>query len=258
MKTFLEIAKAAEKLAIDNSPAILTALGVTGVLTTAYLTGKASFKAAYRIEDEQSQMNAHPSHYQLENKEKFLLIWKLYIPAIGTGVVTVVCIIGANRIGSRRAAALAAAFSISEKAFTEYEEKVIEKMGALKERGIHDEIAQDRVSRNPVGEREIIITGNGEVLCYDSFSGRYFESSMEELKKAQNDINYTILSDGYASVGDFYGKIGLSATAYSEEVGWKSDTKLELSFAGTLSEDQRPCIAIEFRAAPVRDYYRIH
>ena len=34
------------KLLNDNSPVILTALGVTGTITTAYLAVKATFKAA--------------------------------------------------------------------------------------------------------------------------------------------------------------------------------------------------------------------
>ena len=45
MKNLHGVLKQAEKFASDNSPAILTALGLTGVLTTAYLSGKASFNA---------------------------------------------------------------------------------------------------------------------------------------------------------------------------------------------------------------------
>ena len=40
------------KLAEINSTTILTGMGVTGVVTTAYLTGRASFKAAQIIEKE--------------------------------------------------------------------------------------------------------------------------------------------------------------------------------------------------------------
>jgi len=256
--TLLDIAKKVERLAIENSPAILTAIAVTGSLATAYLAGSASFKAADLIADEQYRLDLHPTAHQLETKEKFYLVWKAYIPAAGTGVVTIVCIIGANRIGSRRAAAVAAAYTISEKAFTEYREKVVEKMGEAKERKVRDEVAQDQVNRNPAGSREIVITGNGDVLCYDVFSERYFESDMETLKKAQNDLNYTLLNDGYASLGDFYGKIGLSAMPYSEEVGWTSEHLMEMQLSTTLSDDQRPCISLDFRVTPVRDYYRVH
>jgi hypothetical protein len=231
---------------------------VTGTLTTAFLAGRASFEAADIIAEEQYRLDLHPQSHPLDNKEKFVLVWKTYIPTAGTAVVTVACIVGANRIGSRRAAAVAAAYSISEKAFTEYKEKVVEKMGETKEQRVRDEVAQDRIAKNPVGGREIIITGNGNVLCYDMYSDRYFESDMETLKKAQNDLNYTILNDLYASLGDFYDLIGLSTTPYSDEVGWTSEKKLDIRFSTSLSEDQRPCISLDFSVQPVRDYHRIH
>jgi hypothetical protein len=256
--TFVDVAKRAEKLAIDNSPGILTALGVTGTLTVAYLTGKATFKAADLLWDEQNRLDIQPERHNLEPKEKFQLVWKLYIPAAGTCVFTIVCIVTATRIGNRRAAAVAAAYSISEKAFTEYREKIVEKIGEKKEQSARDELAQERVDRNPVSSNGIIITGSGEVLCYEEFTGRYFMSSMEELRKGQNDTNYTIMNHGDASLTDFYNSIDLPSTSFSDEVGWNTDKLIELRFSTTLSEDGRPCISMGFDVAPIRDYFRIH
>src|SRR5690349_16488674 len=152
------IFKRAEKLAIDNSPALLTAIGVAGTLSTAYLVGKASFKAAALIEQEQARLNLFEKSHPLENKEKLQLVWKEYAPAIATGALTISCIIGANRIGSKRAAAMAAAYSLSEKAYAEYRDKVVEKIGEKKEQAARDELAQDRVNANPVSTNNVIIT----------------------------------------------------------------------------------------------------
>lgn len=254
--TFADILKRTEKLAIDNSPTILTAVAVVGSLSTAYLTGKASFKAAKLIEDDRFRRSLHEMGRPAETKDKVKLVWKEYIPPAAVGSLTVMCIVGANRIGSKRAAAMAAAYSISEKAFTEYREKVVEKIGKNKERGYRDEIAQEQIDRNPVSSKEVIITGNGDVLCYDAYSGRYFNSKMETLKQAQNDTNYQVLSQGYASLSDFYERVGLPATDASEEVGWTVDKKLELEFSTTLSDDGRPCISFSFYVAPMRNYFR--
>ena len=253
--TLTSVLKHLQKFTIDNSPAILTAIGVTGTLTTSYLTGKASFKAAevIRLAEEQGG-TAEPGLPLL--KEHVRLVWKLYLPAAGMGFLTVGSIILANRIGTRRAAALAAAYSISEKAFAEYKEKVVEKFGEKKEQAVRDAVAQDRVTNNPPG-REVIIAGSGDVLCYDTFTGRYFNSDMETLKSAQNKVNYRVLNDMYASLTDFYNEVGLPPTAYSEEVGWNSDKLMELEFSATISDDGRPCIAVGFAVAPVRDYYRL-
>jgi hypothetical protein len=89
------------------------------------------------------------------------------------------------------------------------------------------------------------------------YTGRYFQSSMESLKKAQNDLNYKILNSYYASLTDFYNLIGLSRTTTSDDVGWNSDEMLELRFSTIMSDDQRPCIAIDFKVAPIRGYFRV-
>jgi hypothetical protein len=253
MMNFTDLAKRAERLVANNSPAILTAIGVTGTLTTALLASQASFKAARILGDleyELEIMNQPPADF----KTKVANIWILYLPSVATGGFTVACIIGANRIGTRRAAAMAAAYSLSEKAFVEYKDKVVERIGEGKEQKIRDEIAQDRVNANPVTSREVILTGSGDVLCYDSITGRYFQSSMETLRKAENDVNKQILHDGYASLHEFYSAIGLEATPYSSEIGWNSDTLLELRFSAVLSDDKRPCISIEYHSYPIRNY----
>jgi hypothetical protein len=62
-------------------------------------------------------------------KEKAKVVWKLYIPAGLSGAITVGCIISATRINSKRAAAAYSSLSVSEKAFDEYREKVVERLG---------------------------------------------------------------------------------------------------------------------------------
>lgn len=257
--TFHDLLKRSEKFAADNSPAILTALGVTGSLTTAYLSGKASFRAAELIRAKEGLYDVNNfDSKRLETKERVQLVWKLYIPAAGSAVLTTAAIITANRIGSRRAAAMAVAYSMSEKAWNEYKDKVVEKIGESKERSVRDELAQDRVNANPVGVNQVIITGGGDVLCYDCYTGRYFTSDMETLKKAQNDLNYQVLNNYYASLTDFYSLIGLSRTTTSDDIGWNSDKLLELTFSTTMSDDDRPCLAMTFSVEPIRDFHRVH
>lgn len=256
--TLINIAKRTEKFLADNSPVVLTAIAVTGTLTTAYLTGVATFKAADLIlveEDRQYRETVDEPRIVLDRKEMFLLVWKEYIPAAGVGIITVACIVGANRIGTRRAAAMAAAYSISEKAFTEYKEKVVEKLGDNKERVIRDEIAQDQVTNNPATGREVLI-GRGDILCFDTYTARYFLSSMEEVKKAQNDTNYEILHNNYCSLGEFYNRLGLPGTSFSEEVGWNSDHLLEVIFSTVLADDGQPCLSLRFTVEPIRGYYK--
>lgn len=246
------VARAA-KLASNNSPLILTAIGVAGTIATAYLAARAAYKSSDVFVDKTINLREPRT---LTTEEKFKATWKLYIPAVGTGVCTIACIIAANRIGTRRAAAMAAVVAISEKALDEYRTKVAEKFGETKERKVRDEIAQDRVTNAPPDDKQLVIVGSN-VLCMDSYSGRYFQSDMESIRKIQNDLNWAILGDGSASLTDFYYEIGLGKTDVSDEVGWNIDNQLEIVFSAAMHEG-KPVMVLTFKTYPIRDYYKFH
>ncbi len=255
-----QLVKLVEKFTTDHSPLILTGIAAAGTITTAFLAAKASFKAAEVIQQEEWSGKANDTGvaYLMEPKDKIKLVWKLYIPTLANAALTVTCCIAANRIGTKRAAAMAAAYKISERAFEEYREKIVEKLGANKEREARDDIAQDRVRKNPVGSSEVFITGGGDVLCYDMYTGRYFSSDMNTLKKAENLLMHQLNHDGYASLNDYYSLVGLPHVQTGDDVGWNSDKIVELRITATISEDDKPCLVIDFNVTPVRDYYLTH
>lgn len=260
----------AKVLLKDYSPAILTGIGVTGTITTAYLTGQASFKAARLIAEEEHAKLTGPysdntvltksssDNLILTKSQKVKLVWKFYIPPVGVGATTIASIILANRVASTKIAALAAASSISERALQEYKEKIVEKIGEKQERNARDEIAQDRINKNPMPSREVILAGTGQVLCYDMHTGRYFVSTMEDIKRAENKINFELNHYMHASASEFYDEIGLPATTYTDNVGWNSDKPLEVVFSSTLTSDSKPCLAIDFKNPPTTEYNRFH
>jgi hypothetical protein len=252
---FNDLLRRAGKIVSDNSPSILTAIGVVGTVTTAYLTGQASFRAAEIIAEQDlgARLNQEGG---IKTREKFELVWQLYIPAAGSAAMTVACIVAANRIGNRRAAALAAVYALSERAFDEYKVKVVEKLGEKREQAVRDEVAQDRVRNTEAASREVVVV-SGQVLCLDLYTQRYFTSSVEELKSAQNEINHQVNNDYYASLTDFYNQIGLASTSFSDEVGWNSDKLLDLKFSTAIAGDGRPCITFDFVVAPIRNHYRL-
>lgn len=142
-----------------NAPAILTAVGVVGTATTAYLAGKASFEASEDLNYE-AQNDRFPSTFQ----DKAKVVWKRYIPAAISGTVTVTAIIMAAKVGNRQTAAAVSAYAVSERAFAAYKDKVVERLGERKEEGIRDDIAQERVHTQPPSS-EVLMIGEGEVLC---------------------------------------------------------------------------------------------
>jgi Family of unknown function (DUF6353) len=257
----------AKFLANENSTTILTGMGVVGTVSTAYLTGRATFKAAEIIRQEEQAILEQGSDdstelvvvsIKLTTMAKVKAVWRHYIPAFSVCSVTIACIIAANRIASKKIAALAIASGISERALQEYKAKVVERLGDKQDQAIRDEVAQDRVSTNPVGSQEVIVTGTGEVLCYDMFTGRYFQSTAENIKRAENKINYELVNHMYASATEFYDELGLPPTTFTDRAGWNSNERCEVVFSTTLSSDNRPCLAIDFRNPPFLEYERLH
>ena len=244
----------------SNSTTILTAAGVVGTVGTAVLTARATFKAADIIAKKKTELEEDLKFPETEvasfsKTEKVQMVWHQYIPAVGVGVLTVTSIVAAHRISSGKIAALAAAAGISERALQEYKEKVLEKVGPKQEEKIRDEIAQDHVTKNPPTNGPVIISGSGDVLCFDDLTGRYFYSTIEKIKKAENNVNFSIIQDDYCSLSYFFDEIGLHPTTYSDMVGWNVNTKgMEVTFSTTMTEDSRPCLVLGYNHIPVSDY----
>ena len=260
-----DILKPAQKVIANNSAAILTGVGVVGTVTTAVLTARGTVKAV-RALDEYNALAAVHAAVQNEDSSvppvqmtpvaKAVFVGQHYIPAISSGITTITAILFSYKISSKQSAAFAAAYGISERAFQEYKDKVVEKVGAKKETTIVESLAQDKVDANPLGNREVMVIGAGDVLCYDELSGRYFRSSIEAIKAAENKVNHAILNENAVSLGTFYDAIGLGGTQLDDQLGWNLDRMLDISYSATITDRGEPCIVITFRTGPVENYAR--
>lgn len=236
-----------------HSPEILTGLGIAGMITTTVLAVKATPKAMKACEERKVEQGG-----ELSKLDCVKAAWKYYIPAAVTGVTSAACLIGANSVNAKRNAALATAYKISETAFIEYKDKVVETIGDKKEQTIRDKVAEDRVKRNPVSSNEVFITSKGNTLFYDSLSGRYFETDIEYVKKVVNEINRRLLNEMYISLNEFYTELGLHETRMGDELGWNiDDGMLDIHFSPQMSDDGRPCLAIDYSIAPKYDYSKM-
>lgn len=254
-----------------HAPEIGAGLGITGMLTTTVLAVKATPKALVLIEEEKRRQNrylleeAKVNGYDTCNRieklrpvEVVKVTWKCYIPAAITGTLSILCLIGASTASARRNAALAAAYTISESALKDYKNKVVEVVGEGKEREVRDAIAKDKIAKDPVENKEIIVTGKGETRCYDALSGRYFDSDINWLNKAANELNRRMINQTYASLNDFYYEIGLpdlSENEIGDLIGWRVDQGLiELDFSAQLATDGVPCLVMHFNIMPKYDF----
>ena len=236
-----------------HSPEILTGIGIAGMVTTTILAVKATPKAIKLIEAEKQAKHVDA----LSPVDTVKTVWKCYIPAVMTGVSSIACLIGSNAINAKRNAALTTVYTLSEMARNEYKEKVIETIGEKKEHTIKEKVDAERIKKDPVSKKEVIITEKGTTLCYDHVFGRYFKSDIDIINRAMNKINREIVINMYASLNDFYAELGLSPVEMGYDLGWNiDDGTIEIEPSSQLADDGTPCLVIDYSVSPKYNYSR--
>ncbi|MBR5862199.1 MAG: hypothetical protein IKZ08_02620 [Bacteroidales bacterium] len=249
-----DIAKSIRATLSKHSPEILTGIGIAGMITTTVLAVGATPKAMALIDEYKQEEDLD----ELTPLETVKTCWKCYIPAVATGVVSTVCLIGASSVHTRRNAALATAYNLSQAALTEYKDAVVDTIGEKKERAVRERAATRAVSSNPVNEEDVIITGRGNTLCYDRVFGRYFRSSREVIERGMNAVNRQIVSgDMFASLNDFYDELELPHIDIGDVLGWNlDDGEITVDFDYDGSHNGEPTLVIHYNVVPKYDFYK--
>ena len=228
---------------------ILMGVGLGGLIFSTVWAIKATAQAVRKLDLKKEELNTDT----LTIKEVVKETWTLYLPVVISVGLAVPCIIAGNNVNNKRNAALAAAYTISEKSLHEYQEKTKEIVGKKKENEIHEAISAKRVKDNQ-GET-ILITGDGDSLFFEPMSGRYFKSNWNKILKCSNELNADALTDicGEITLTDWYDKLGLSKTELSDSMGWTIqdglDGLINIEIDSTL-KDSVPCGAIYYRNNP--------
>lgn len=234
-----------------HSPEILTGIGIAGMVTTSVMAVRATPKALMLIEEKKEECETD----MLSPVETIKAAWTCYIPSAIVGSVSIFCLIGASSANLRRNAALATAYTLSESALKEYQEKVVETIGEKKERDIRDSIAKDKVEQKPVVQKEIIITEKGDTLCFDTLSSRYFKSNIDQINKAVNELNRRMRDDMFISLNEFYYEIGIDGTKLGDVLGWNIDRGyIDIDYSSQLANGETPCLVLEYQIVPEYDY----
>ena len=231
-----------------NSSSILTGCGIAGIIVTAITAVYATIDASEKINDAE-EVKQEP----LTNKEIAKVAWKSYIPVAIAGVSSAACFVGAQTINTRRNMALATLYSMTANNFNDYREAVVKKLGEKKEEEVRDEVSRKQIEENPVESSEVFI-GDGDTLCYDSWSGRYFKSSIEKIRGAVNTINHDLNSELTIPLNDFYFLLNLPTVKAGDKAGWNIDKPMKVYFSSQIAENNEPCIVINYYTEPMEDY----
>lgn len=262
------IARSVRDIAVKNSPAILTTLGILGFGTTVVLVAKASPEATEmhqvkKIERETFRDSSDMSEEEIKKARtdsyihEAKVMGRLYGPPAVVGIMSIVCFLGANKIRIERHAALAAAYSLSTETLSRYQEKVIEKLGESEHADILKEATRDLVrDRTPDDyDHDTEVVPMGMVRCYDNVTGRYFWSTRERILEAESEINKRLLNETRVCLQEFYYALGVEERFNLGEIlGWDvssyyaKDNSLDIVFAPMLDDDKNPCLAINYHA----------
>ena len=234
-----------------REPEILITMGVSGLIFATIWGVRSTVKAVRKIDILKEETNRS----KIPKKEVMKEVWKLYLPVVVATAVSVPCIIASSNVYSKRNMALAAAYTLSETALTEYKAKTKELIGEKKEKEITELVSKEHVAK-ATNTSNVLLTGNGDSLFYDPASGRYFRSSWNKILKAANEINARAITDpfGVTTLSDWYYSIGLDSTDISDTMGWKvldgSAGLIDISLNSALTPDDEPCGAIYYNSHP--------
>lgn len=234
-----------------NASTILTCVGGAGVVATSVMAVKATPKALMLLEQAEEEKGE-----KLTRLEKFQVAGPVYIPAVVTGVTTLTCIFGANALNRRQQAALTSAYALLDNSYKNYKKKVEELYGEEADFHVREELAKDNY------EKQDIEIADNKQLFYDQFSERYFESTMEDVIRAEYAINKKISLWGGAGLNEFYEALDIPAVDYGDFLGWSAGGLMEMAWSDWLDfdhekvvmDDGLECYIITFSAEPMYDY----
>lgn len=240
-----------KKFLNKNSNIIAAAAAIGGVASVAYFAARDTRKADQILLRAQVKAMEEGTTIPKRASEKFAVTWKCYIPTAISMGVTVSSILALNYLGERRVAAASAAVALSEAAFSNYRNKVIERLGD-EEAEVYKSAKAEPLQKRT--ESTMVIVGDDDVLFMDEHSGRYFRSNVTKIREAVNETNAEIFNSVYVSLADFYDRIGLEPTPESDEIGWNSDCLMAVSFEPIMAENNKPALLMSYDARPFGGY----
>lgn len=239
----------------ENSANILTGLGVVGVVSTAVLAAKETPKALQMLE-EKDRVKMEECGCSLTPMEKVITVTPAYIPAVLTGLATIGCILGANRIGQYKQASLLSAYAYLSTSYEEYKRKVKEVFGEDGSEKVELELDKESELEKKYGSL------HQTRLFYDFRSKRYFEMSMYDIKEAEYKINRMFSVLGEMKLNDIYEFLNLEPTEEGDNIGWSTYVNwewigyswIEIIYNEVITDDGLDAFEIDFVVQPTPDF----
>lgn len=217
-----------------NKHIILTIAACVGVGITGYFAAKAG-EEAYQIKQDISKKKETdiPKKAQKEywpdgvmeeslkaaDKYQRKELFKVYLPAIVSGSVTMVCIVLNHKITRKELLAISSAGALSASQLNKYREKVREIFGVEVDKQVMAEMAKEEWHANPnlpEGEQD-------EELFYDPWTNRFFMATPQRVAHAIYHLNRNFQLGGAVKHNELYEFIGIEPEE-DDRYGWDAES----------------------------------
>lgn len=243
MNIFKGIANACKK----RTPEILIGSSLAGMLASVIFAIRNTPKMNAELEEKR---NDEELHFTKSDEVKIVL--KHQLPSIILFVTSSAGIIGANSIHLKRNAALQVLVQTGEIAATQYKTIVERVVSDDDKRKIDEQYEQVRkISPTP---STIIISGD-RYWIRDEFTGKEFESNIQNIMNAANEINSRMYDERYISAQEWYNEIGIDTAPSDMSIGWNtSNVGLVRPIFDAEIVDGRPIVLMSYRNNPSEDF----
>ena len=229
-------------------PTILSILASCGVVGTAVVAVLKTPEAMKRLEEAKKD--------RLTKTETFMVVAPVYLPAVGIGVGTIGCILGANALNKRSQASLISAIALADRSFKEYRSKVINMRGEDADKEIIKEIAKDHLKDVELEEPLY----DDEALFYESYSEQYFTSKFKNVREAAYHINRNLAIKSYVTFNEYLSFLDAKKKEIpgGNEIGWDiaegwdmyGYTWIDFRYDKTTLDDGMECWIISYPFMP--------
>lgn len=237
---------------MKHSPEIMTGFGIAGFFSSIIFAVKETPKAHAEIEKTRDEKGEDLTPFEMVKAT-----WKCYISVACMSVASTGLIIAGNRVQAKRGTAIAAAYKLSEIAYAEYRDAVIESIGEKKEKGIRGKLAEKRILDYPVNEQVVTNNYDGKPLCMDWPSRRYFRATYDEIKAGENYANQELTrGNGYFSLSDMHMQWGMEPSENGDILGWTSENGLiEIDTSRSVTAPNgEPCMIVDYTVYPFHNF----
>lgn len=241
-----------------HSPEILTGAGIVLGAATVVTACTATLKVDDILDEHQSQVEKinmvkedpeFANEYTEEDavRDKAIVyiqtgvkVAKCYLPSITLGVLSVMCILSAHNIMSKRNVALMAAYKACEESLSNYREKVRERYGedadtdifyGLENKKIDTVEVDEETGKKKKSKKNVKVPAGQVVSQYARFFDELNDNWSKDpeqnrffLQCAQNMMNDRLQAKGHVFLNEVYDILGLERSSAGQIVGWIRDS----------------------------------